>query len=471
MAVSKSRKKSKKPAKTGASRSGNPALRAAAAQEAAAVPAQRHEPFVDGLFGGFSEQRRRLDAQRERRAGREAAVVIESLLQLTTSPRATEDALCLRMGELLSHERPLERSQRPDDVDPLQRYGPEHLLPVLTNALVGRAAASAEAPRQERESLHRLLVAAARISATPVPDGLVLAIGRLARSLDAAVGPHTPDALKCEPQGAALWCRDGYGTRFAITAPFTDPDGGPDRWYLWDVDACTTDAFTVGSGYFPDPATALTAWRDGAGQEATHADEFTPVTDRFLAARLLPSPPDFLHPGGEDEHQFAEFHRCRRLAAELRNSPHIGKATSTPPPAGLDAWAEEFAAWRAEHRGGRSAIPDGHPITEEDQPPSERELYEDLARSWHIDGFPELAYACSPHRLSYAAASIRDYYTDPYSSLIVGLLPDVAAWLTGRAALPAHLAERSHATAAALAGARGADLAPDEDSMLARVAE
>src|SRR4051794_16858291 len=106
MAVSKSRKKSNKRT---ASRSGNPAVREAAERAAAAVPPQRHEPSVGGLFGGFSERRRQLDAQRARRAGREVAPVVEELLGRTASLSETEDDLCLRMGVLLSRQHPLDR--------------------------------------------------------------------------------------------------------------------------------------------------------------------------------------------------------------------------------------------------------------------------------------------------------------------------------------------------------------------------
>jgi hypothetical protein len=40
-------------------------------------------------------------------------------------------------------------------------------------------------------------------------------------------------------------------------------------------------------------------------------------------------------------------------------------------------------------------------------------------------------------------AHVRDFYVDSSSSLVIGLFPDVVAWLIERAALPPDLAERS----------------------------
>ena len=270
--------------------------------------------------------------------------------------------------------------------------------------------------------------------------------------------------------GPALWCRDAYGTRSAITAPFaadahTPTAGSPPRWYLWDVDACGSDAYTVGAGYFPDADAAVAAWRAAVGSRATAGAVLERVTDPNLAARLLPGLPGFFHPGGENQEQYAEYHRCRRLAQALRSSNDLdGSATGSgpanfPPPEdrewfdqqdwdGNDQWIGEFAAWRAIHRPGARAAPKDFPTVEGADPLTEDELYRELLSSWFTGEFPEFAYCCSPHRIALLHDHLADFYEDDFAHVITGLVPDLAAWLSERAALPADLVPQTATDAA-----------------------
>jgi hypothetical protein len=150
------------------------------------------------------------------------------------------------------------------------------------------------------------------------------------------------------------------------------------------------------------------------------------------------------------EPQYAEFHRSCRLAQDLRASPHLGSAepaeAAWPQPETVrEAWISEFEAWRAERRPGTSAIPDDFPAG--DEPLDEAEVYRELAFAWCSDEFPDLVHACSPHRITVIAAVIRDLFDDDFADVLVGMFPDLAAWLAERNALPRTVAERLQACA------------------------
>ncbi|MFG2682926.1 hypothetical protein [Streptomyces sp. NPDC048392] len=409
---------------------------------------------------------------------------VTELLGLSGSLDEIEDHLCLRLGTLLSAQHPGPEARREEDVDPLQAYSPDQLLDALTTELVSRAQAASEAAdgpscnsadgeeTSAAENLWQLLAALARVSPHPVSQDLVRAADRLASRL----GLDSSGALAREPRGTALWCRDAYGSRFAITAPFPASGDVPDRWYLWDIDVCATDAFTVDSGYHDSPEAALTAWRETAGREATQDAVLIPVNNPRFAARLLPDLPDFLHPGGESEEQFAEFHRCRRLAQELTSSPTLdGRAAEGPKPGkhhvAKEKWISEFRAWRATHSPGQPTVPDDYAPAEGEQPPTEQDVLAELADSWSVTDFPEVSYACSPHRISSVTTQILDFYDDNFASVLVRLLPDLTGWLTERTGVPAALADRSRARAEACTQRKHPNRTEDETGMLTPVPE
>lgn len=446
MAVSRSRKSKSSRSAGKASRSGNPARRAEQVAEREAerlerrVDSRRREASV-GPFGVLAERRRALDRERMAAASRDAQPVIADLVSVGRSVSLVEDELCRRLGHVLAEQDAADDARRAAGArEFLESYSPDQLADALVDAVVlavSQAGAVADEP-VEREGLGVLLCALARIVPYPAAEIPLKAVADL-RDRDRVTLPSAA-SVETSPTGSAWWCRNVYGTRFAITAPFAGADG-PDRWYLWDVDTCGGQAYTVGSGYFTDAELALAAWRDAVGLETSAEAVLEPVADSRLAVQLLPDLPDFFHPGGESEAQYAEFHRSRRLAQELRRSDWLdattGKTASSVPAEPVDkkAWIAEFAAWRTKQRPGVGAVPADFPISEGQKPLTEAELYRELADTWCSSELSELDYGCSPHRIALKAAAIRDFYTDNFATALLGLIPDVAAWLTERARL------------------------------------
>jgi hypothetical protein len=241
--------------------------------------------------------------------------------------------------------------------------------------------------------------------------------------------PQTPTGPTTT--GPVLWTRDAYGSRFGVAAPFRTADG-PDRWYLWDIDGCGHDTFTVHSRYHATPAEALTDWQAGVGAPAADGTVFTPVDDPWLLDELMPREQGMLRPGGENVEQLAEYHRSKRLAEAVLDAiePAHPHRTSAPSDLGRTTAADAFAAWLQEHRPDRS------------RPADLEALVTELADSWHIGESGHLYHTCSPHRVALAVEHIRGYYQDDFAADLIALLPDWTEWLAERNATPAHLADR-----------------------------
>src|SRR5439155_14025699 len=103
-----------------------------------------------------------------------------------------------------------------------------------------------------------------------------------------------------------------YRTRWAVVAPFASVDG-PDRWYLWDVDTCGYEVVTVHSGFHRSAESAVAAWRASVGHTAAGTAALTVVDDAETLGVLLSGEVEGFRIGGENEEQYAEFLRSRRL--------------------------------------------------------------------------------------------------------------------------------------------------------------
>jgi hypothetical protein len=345
---------------------------------------------------GIAEYRQASTARRQSIAADQAEALISELVgQAAAFPGdALEDQLCVRLGSVLSHL---------DGMHPDEVVDPEVFAPVLLAKAVEAAHGS-----DDTDPRRRVVSTVARI------------LPRRSGGFQDPLGPPEPVLT-----GQALWTRDAYGSRFAITAPFSSLDGA-DRWYLWDVDACGLRALTVYNAYFDTSGAALDAWTAGVGEAATADSTLEPIDDPGLAAELLTPEDGIMRIGGENEQQFAEFHRSRRLAEVLIESfgpvPAPGR-----PELDVKRAAKQFGTWlRAQ----------GTP------PQGLSDLATELADTWSPGAPDQLYGTCSPHRVALVRSMIQDYYTDEFADQLIALLPDWISWLADRNGTPAELADR-----------------------------
>ncbi|GAA1637700.1 hypothetical protein [Actinoplanes couchii] len=327
-------------------------------------------------------------AKRVELARPHAADLAGLLLGSRLTGTALEDEICALLGPLLA---------RLGDL-PMEGYvGPDHLATALIDDLRERA--------EPGERAGEVLRAVAAIMPMPLRSG-------------AGIEPAAP-----ETAGEVRWTRDRYGSRFAIIAPFSTPEG-PVRWYLWDVDACDFTPRPEHAGFYASPEEALAAWQVAAGAAAAGGTSWRRIDDSRLLAGLLPGPEEYGPLGGETAGQFAEYHRCRRLAEVVLEMPRV--LAFDPVETALDAGPKAFAAWLR---------------TAPDRPEPDIFLVEELFDMWP-SSVPELFDSCSPHRARAVAEQIRDEFRDAADDLL-DLLPFWVTWLAERSGLPAELRDRS----------------------------
>jgi hypothetical protein len=103
------------------------------------------------------------------------------------------------------------------------------------------------------------------------------------RGLETGVGRLAEGFL---PAGEPLFARDGYGSRFLLTAPFGYDGDAPGHWYAWDIDLCWLDV-AVGAGVFASADDALGEWHDAVGSAASGA-VLSPCAPGLTAHLLAP---------------------------------------------------------------------------------------------------------------------------------------------------------------------------------------
>jgi hypothetical protein len=297
-----------------------------------------------------------------------------------------EDALCRGLGRLLDDAR-----QEPID----DRPGPHH----VAQAIVAAAAASAEAALEANSGqveAWRVLAAVAGILPYPDREAADNAINRLRNSIS---GRRVLPTVPAGPvlSGPVSWTRDRYGSRFAVTAPIIT-EGQPQRWYLWDIDTCGHDTFTVHSGFYATEEAALAAWQAGVGPIAAAGTVLTVVDDPWLMAELLPAEQGFIRVGGENVEQFTEYHRSKRLAELVKQAMPYDEARAT---SGLDTAtaAVEFTAWLRARDVDPTHLPEHLD-----------ELATEIAESWCISRIGALFATCSPHRVALCVLHMRNFY-------------------------------------------------------------
>ncbi len=402
----------------------------------AAGSGRSRQGLSEGLFGGLSAlaaHRRELAQHRATIAAPRLAAVVAELAGLAsgTPSAGLEDQLCARLGDQLWDWSNAPRVEDHIDVDVAAEVLAAQAISALDSAL-GRVAADPDGWRGPWQ----VLTAVADI----VGSDLREAIAEPVEALRDRPGGQALPALPPGPvlAGEVLWTRDAYGSRFGITAPFSAHEG-PNRWYLWDVDACGgAEPLTVYSGYYPGSEQALDAWRIGVGPVAARGGVFVPVEDPFLLVDLLPAQHGFMRIGGESADQFAEYHRSRRLAELVLEDADI--PAGGRPAADLDAEvaAAQFLAWRRDRGLDQPPLAEGGHLTEA----SMDERAEELARSWQFGARRALYHTCSPHRVALLVPHLRNFYQDDFAAELVALLPEWAAWLAARNGTPLELAER-----------------------------
>jgi hypothetical protein len=406
------------------------------------------QPEFPNVWTGVGHFRHHVDARADH-AVVAAEDLVAELIKLAPDrlDHQLEDELCARCGVRLGEWAAL---------PPADRVGPSLFVEALIMA-------AAEALRTALRALDtnpdgwqapwRVLGVAAGIVPYSLSVDATETIEKLRTVAGGQVLPKTPSGPSVI--GSVLWTRDVYGSRFGITAAFSTPDQ-PERWYLWDIDACGYMPFCVYSAFYPTPEQALVAWQVGVGELAAADTAFVPVDDAGLLMDLLPFEEGVLRPGGENADQFAEYHRSMRLAEAARRA--VAPLRDSKSGTDLDAAAAaiQFAAWLREHRAGQP------------QPADLDELIEELADSWQISSPAALYPTCSPHRVVMTVLHLRDYYVDDFAAQLIALLPDWVHWLADRNGTPAELAERCQPYAL---GKPHAGVTDNRPNYLARVTE
>jgi hypothetical protein len=396
--VSRKRKKNRKPRSPG--RTGRPG------------PDERSRRELAGGFAGFAEYRRQLDERRASLAAAAAEPLVAELVGCAParSDSDLEDAVCSRLGVRLAQL---------DDGPIDDHVGPNTFAEAVIAATATAVAAAldeAAGGSNDWQSPWRLLIILADIVPFPLSELAADAI----KGLRGRPGGHRLPETVTGPAvtGPILWVRDGYGSRFGVAAAFATKNG-PDRWYLWDIDACGHDVFTVHSGYYPTSEQALAHWRGGVGEVAAGAAAFAPVDDIALLEDILPREQGMMRPGGENVAQFAEYHRSKRLAEAVMAAIEASGRSPAARKAGLDATtaATRFTAWLRAQR------------SEQPLPVDLDDIVTELASSWQIAGPAALYSACSPHRIALVVDHMRGYYQDDFAADLVALLPDWTRWL------------------------------------------
>jgi hypothetical protein len=307
---------------------------------------------------------------------------------------------------------------------------PEDFVSALLAALDERFHRPAEAGA-DVAVLQRLLTVVAGVLPFPVSES---ASGLISAHLDARTAKRA--ARGRAVTGPVMWARDVYGTRWAVVAPFTSA-AGPDRWYLWDVDTCGYEVLTVHSGFHPSAESAVAAWRESVGQAAAGGAVLTPVDDSETLDALVRGEAEEFRIGGENEEQYAEFLRSRRLGRTVRKAVRRVRG-QTLARLTADAATAQFAQRLRQigYHGGIVGEGDGA------APAGLDELAEELAGSWSPREHPTLYPLCSPHKVAVVVLHLRDYFQDDFAAELVALLPEWIRFLAEQTAMPAELTER-----------------------------
>jgi hypothetical protein len=373
-------------------------------------------------FGELDEHRRRLGEHRTALAANAAGAMVDALVAAAPgwSDDELEDDLCLRYGAAMIQ---YEGGAVEDMVNP------EDFVAALLSVVDERLQEAAETG-SDVAVLQRLLAVVAGVLPFPLSES---ARELVAEHVGAPEARHV--ARGRAVAGPVLWARDAYGSRRAVVAPFTSADG-PDRWYLWDVDACGYEVVTVHSSFHPSAELALADWRESVGDAAAGA-ALTPVDDADSLDDLLRGELEEIRLGGEDQQQHAEFLRGRRLGKTAREAVRQAHGRTSIRLTADDA-RERFA-----QRLRQLGHPDG-PVGDgsDESPAGADELAAAMADAWSPRYHPTLYPFCSPHKVALTVLFLRDFYKTDFAAELVAVLPEWVRFLAEQTDMAAELTQR-----------------------------
>lgn len=241
-----------------------------------------------------------------------------------------------------------------------------------------------------------------------------------------------PHLARIEATGELWRLRDAYGTRLALIAGFSYPDGTDPSVFLFDIDA-SGFVDLIDPAVFDDVEQAADAWRTQVGDTADNArldlvetpDDLLPLFQLELDDRALT--------GSESRAAMDNWFRvnCRIFdVVEAWNS----RGMSLPEIQNLyhdidtDPMMEEFGEW--------------YRLRNDDSEP-DLEAVGALAEEWMEGTLPATWHAVSPRRIEFQRRLIGDWIQEnPTTISVKALLPEWARWLGERAELPQHLVDR-----------------------------
>jgi hypothetical protein len=298
------------------------------------------------------------------------------------------------------------------------------------------------------EPLWRLLHGLTSIGSPALRSIARTALGRVKKELRGmAAVRQQPDWLRqlarIRATGEVWEMRDVYGTRIALIAGFSYPDGVDRSVFLFDIDACGFIEI-VHAGVFDDVAQAATAWRARVGDTAESArPERVETAERLLCLVHCDSGEEMLR-GTESRTVLDNWFRARRRIHDLadalrRRGMSLPAARSLYRDLDTDPMVEAFTGWYVLRHG---AEPDP-------------EVVGALAEEWMEGALPDTWHSASPHRVAFQLTLINDWVLDdPITVAVKALLPEWVRWHGEQTGLPEHLVDRGVAVAAG--GARAA---------------
>jgi hypothetical protein len=381
------------------------------------------DAVADG-WDGILAHRRLVEERRMQMAAPVAAGVVADLVEFAAgaSDAELEDALCVRFG----------RHVVESDNDALEAIvGPDPFAMALALAAAAAVRTALDTSTAWQQPW-RILIAVSHMVAYPLQDAVETVIEQVRAVAGAQVLPAT--AAGPATTGEVFLVRDGYGSRFAVLADFSTTQA-PQRWYLWDVDACGREPVTVHGAFHPSAEAGFAAWRAAVGEAAADA-ALTLAEDPALLVELLPAPEGLARFGGENAELMAEYHRCRRLAATLLATfDDVGPVPAESPAVSA---AEAFLSWARQHRP--EALPE--PVEDDDGTITAEVLAAELADSWCASHSATIYHTCSPHRLATLVPHLRGFYRADFAGRLVDLLPAWSDWLAVGNGTPPELARR-----------------------------